>query len=107
MTKEEAIADLEARKKMLQSTCMNCWDEAIEMALQALKRDDPEVEFRKRFEKSTFCGYSAQDLLMFADACRRKNISKEDLHEFCLNANSAFEYVMEKISEQMEKEMMS
>lgn len=39
MTKEEAIADLEARKKMLQSTCMNCWDEAIEMALQALKKD--------------------------------------------------------------------
>ena len=39
MTREEAIADLEARKKMLQAKCMNCWDEAIDMALEALKRE--------------------------------------------------------------------
>ena len=37
MTIQEAIEDLEIRKRMLQSSCMDCWDPAIEMALQALK----------------------------------------------------------------------
>lgn len=37
MTIEEAIEDLEIRKRMLQSSCYTCWDPAIEMALQALK----------------------------------------------------------------------
>lgn len=37
MTIQEAIEDLEIRKRMLQSSCYTCWDPAIEMALQALK----------------------------------------------------------------------
>ena len=37
MTIQEAINDLEARKRMLHSSCYTCWDPAIEMALQALK----------------------------------------------------------------------
>ena len=37
MTIQEAIADLEARKRMLMNSCITCWDDAIEMALQALK----------------------------------------------------------------------
>lgn len=43
MTIEDAIRDLEARKRMLQVSCITCWDPAIEMALQALKekRDYP------------------------------------------------------------------
>lgn len=94
MTKEEAIVEIENMRKFNYTLAPN---EVFDMAIEALKRDDPEVEFQKRFEKSTFCGYSAHDLLMFADACRRKNISEKDLHDFCLNANSAFEYVMENI----------
>lgn len=44
MTINEAIQDLEVRKRMLQKkSCLDRWDPAIEMALQALKekRDHP------------------------------------------------------------------
>ncbi|MBQ8994883.1 MAG: hypothetical protein IJ091_03625 [Oscillospiraceae bacterium] len=37
MTLNEAIEDLETRKKMVQAHCVGCWDEAVEMALQILK----------------------------------------------------------------------
>lgn len=37
MTIQEAIENLEERKAFLQRTCEHCWDDAIEMALQALK----------------------------------------------------------------------
>ena len=37
MTIEEAIEDLERRKRVLQASCVCCWDDAIEQALQALK----------------------------------------------------------------------
>lgn len=38
MTVDEAIAELEKRKEFLTAQCDGCWDPAIEMALQALKR---------------------------------------------------------------------
>ena len=38
ITVKEAIAELEKRKEFLTAQCDNCWDPAIEMALQALKR---------------------------------------------------------------------
>ena len=37
MTIEEAIQDLEMRKRVLTNCCVTCWDDAIEQALQALK----------------------------------------------------------------------
>lgn len=37
MTIDEAIENLEERKAFLKRTCEHCWDDAIEMALQALK----------------------------------------------------------------------
>lgn len=37
MTLEEAIENLEERKAFLKRTCEHCWDDAIELALQALK----------------------------------------------------------------------
>ena len=37
MTIDEAIEELEERKAFLKRTCEHCWDDAIEMALQALK----------------------------------------------------------------------
>ena len=45
MTIEEAIQDLEVRKRVLQASCYTCWDPAIEMALQALKekKDHPVI----------------------------------------------------------------
>ena len=41
MTIEEAIQELVSRKKFLQSSCVDCWDPAMEMALQALKKQKP------------------------------------------------------------------
>ena len=38
LTVKEAIAELEKRKEFLTAQCDGCWDPAIEMALQALKR---------------------------------------------------------------------
>lgn len=34
---DNAIADLEARKKLLQKSCVTCWDPSIEWALDGLK----------------------------------------------------------------------
>lgn len=36
MTIEEAIQELESRKSFLMQSCVECWDPAMEMALQAL-----------------------------------------------------------------------
>ena len=37
MTVDEAIQELESRKAFLMQSCVECWDPAMEMALQALK----------------------------------------------------------------------
>lgn len=37
MTVNEAIQELESRKAFLMQSCVECWDPAMEMALQALK----------------------------------------------------------------------
>lgn len=34
---DSAIEDLEARKKLLQKSCMTCWDPSIDWALDGLK----------------------------------------------------------------------
>lgn len=113
MTKEEAIEVLQDILKEAtadeNSVCyVSSYDaEPLNMAIEALKRDDPEVEFQKRFEKSTFCGYSAKELLLFADACRRSGITDEEMHEFCLCAENVFKYVLFKVSENLEKGMLS
>lgn len=41
ITVEEAIAELEKRKEFLTAQCDDCWDPAIELALQALKKQVP------------------------------------------------------------------
>lgn len=107
MTKEEAIEVFESileeatRQKYLVCyvTIENC--DALRMVIEALKRDDPEVEFQKRFERSTFCGYTSKELLMFADACRRQNISEAEMRAFCNNTETAFYYVLAKWKEKM------
>ena len=107
MTKEEAIKWTETAFSVMEGEYDTGSKEraARDMAIAALKRDDPEVEFQKRFEKTTFCGYSAEKLLMFADACKRNNITEEELHDFCLNAESAFNYILSKIQEESAKRL--
>ena len=62
-------------------------------------------EFFEYLEHVDICGYSFQELIRFADACKRANISETDLHAFCLNCDSAYEYTMEKINEEFQKQM--
>lgn len=112
MKKEEAIEILEELFDMYDAfhevdfESMN-WErmQALNLAVEALKRDDPEEEFQKRFEKTTFCGYSPKELLLFADACRRQGITEYQLHIFLINTESAFNYVMEKINEMFDEEI--
>lgn len=56
-------------------------------------------------EHATICGYSFKELIIFAEACRMQNISEDDLHSFCMNASNAYEYMMEKIKEEWQKEL--
>lgn len=109
MTKEEAIKWVETAFSVMEGEYNTGSKEraARDMAIAALKRDDPEMEFQKRFEKSTFCGYSAKELLLFADVCRRSGITHEEMHEFCLCAESVYKYVLSKVSESLEKELLS
>jgi hypothetical protein len=108
MTKEEALRHIEAAKLMLlgkDNQPVSDLYYALDIAIEALERDDPEVEFQKRFERSTFCGYTSKELLMFADACRRQGITEEYLFAFCKNAEDAFAYAFEKIAERFKKEV--
>lgn len=102
MTKEEAIERIKRVKGLY---AYESDYEALDMAIEALKRDDPEVEFQKRFEASTFCGYSSNELLLFADACRRQGITEDQLHSFLTDTESALNYVMEKINEMFDEEI--
>jgi hypothetical protein len=110
VTKEEAIQRVENAFDAYESEWKVSGDdwsyehEARDMAIEALKRDDPEAEFQKRFEKTTFCGYSAKELLMFADACRRQGITEVEMLVFVQSVESAFNYAFEKWNELMKKE---
>ena len=53
----------------------------------------------------TICGYTFGELVVFADACRKYNISNENLKDFCENAKSAYDYIMGEIEKGFEKEM--
>lgn len=100
MTKEEAIERLSEHTQYFVS--VNDLD-ALHMAIEALERDDPEVEFKERFERSTYCGYTLKELLMFADACKRQGITEEHLHIFWKNAECVYNYIMELIDEGFKK----
>ena len=103
MTKEEAIKIID--EKCIGGGAPTDIYEALKMAIEALKRDDPEVEFQKRLEHTTVCGYPFKELMVFADACRKYNVSESDMREFCVNAESAWNYIMDKMNEQMKKQV--
>lgn len=111
MTKDEAIQHVINAFDAWESeweTLNDDWSykhEARDMAIEALKRDDPETEFQKRFEKTTICGYSAKELMLFADACRRNGITSENVREFKLNAETAAQYVTALVKEQLAREL--
>lgn len=108
MTKEESIAMVRSAFSAWESEYDygDDWSkehEARDMAIAALKRDDPEVEFQKRFEKTTFCGYSAKELLMFAKACKENGVDNLDLKEFSQNVSLGIEYGMKLFNKDIEE----
>lgn len=111
MTKEEAIEVLEDILNEAtadeNSVCYVSSDDAepLNMAIKALKRDDPKAEFQKHLEHCTIYGYPFKEVIVFADACRKNNISEGDMREFCLNAEAAWLYVIDKASEQIDIEL--
>ena len=59
----------------------------------------------------TICGYTAKELVFFAQVCREKGIADDDLHNFCVSAENGWLYGWEEfnraqnkaIQEQMER----
>lgn len=39
----------------------------------------------------TVCGYPVNELVAFAELCRRHGITEDDLHDFCTNAVRGYE----------------
>lgn len=63
---------------------------------------------QEEFEKlsnCTICGYSLNELMIFADACRKQNISNYELKEFCVNVEGAYAYVMSEIGKSFNEEI--
>lgn len=61
-------------------------------------------EFEK-LKNCTICGYNFEELMIFADACRKHDISNDDLKEFCANAKNAYDYAMAEITKGFEREL--
>ena len=51
----------------------------------------------------TMYGYSLEELLVFSECCRKQGITKEELHDFCLNLSIAYQIVREQFVEDQEK----
>ena len=60
-------------------------------------------EIEEQMRKHTFCGYSFEELLIFAEACRKAGIEEHDLKVFCKNVESAFNYVYSKMVEELDR----
>ena len=50
-------------------------------------------------------GYDVEELIIFADACRKAGILPHELHAFILNAGSAYTYVENRLKEEFEAEI--
>lgn len=44
-------------------------------------------------------GYSIEDLIIFADACRRAGVEDWELHTFAMDAQAAVDYALETIKD--------
>ena len=65
-------------------------------------------ERKEKFENLKNCtiyGYTFEELMIFADACRKCDISNADLKDFCENAKSSYEYIMGEIEKGFEREL--
>lgn len=56
-------------------------------------------------ENLKMCGYDFEELLIFAEACRKADVKEEDLHAFIRNSESAFNYIYEKLLEHLDEKI--
>lgn len=56
-------------------------------------------------ENLKMCGYDFEELLIFAEACKKANIKQEDLLAFIRNSESAFNYIYEKMLEHLDSKI--
>ena len=62
----------------------------------------PTLDLSEILEESEICGYNFRELVMFAEACQMQGITKDDLKDFCMNAEGAVQYVIDKIEEDLD-----
>ena len=62
----------------------------------------PTLDLTEILERSEICGYTFRELVMFAEACQMQGITKDDLKDFCMNAEGAVQYVIDKIEEDLD-----
>lgn len=49
------------------------------------------------------CGYPVEALVLFGEACRRAGVTEKDLLVFCTNAANAYEYVISRFNEGIDR----
>ena len=52
------------------------------------------------------CGYTFKELIVFAEACQKEGITEENLVGFCTNVRNAYEYMINKAMEEMDKQIL-
>lgn len=65
-----------------------------------------DLEIENILRNSEMCGYNFEELLIFAEACRKAGITENNLHDFCMNCESAFNYIHQKFMEKIESEIL-
>ena len=50
-------------------------------------------------ENTTICGYNLKELILFAETCRKCNVSEEDLHMFATGASVFIEKIINIMNE--------
>lgn len=66
----------------------------------------PSADIEEILERSTICGYTFKELAVFADACKKKGITKKDMADFSRNVASVYEYVLEEVGRQFDAAIM-
>lgn len=64
-------------------------------------------ELSEILSNAKICDYSFDELVIFADACRRAGISEFELREFCLNAANAYGYILDKVSDELIRRLLN
>lgn len=91
--------------KVLKDICTDT-DEDKAYFLERLN-EIPSADIGEILERSTICGYTFEELAVFADACKKNGITEEDMVDFSLNVASVYEYVLEEVGRQFDAAIMN